>query len=109
MPQELEAENPPRPRVAVDSFSAELAGGSGGVEVDAEGRVYVADFGSRPGAGGTGGDKVFRLGPDGEASVFARGLRGASGNALGPDGDLFQSSIGGNTITRITPDGEASV
>lgn len=40
--------------------------------------------------------------------MFADGLRGASGNAIGPGGDFFQSSVGGNFITRLKPDGTAS-
>jgi sugar lactone lactonase YvrE len=102
----------PRERWTVEAFSEELPCGTGGIEVDAHGNVYVGDFGSKLGpADGErqGGDRVFRIDPAGAVSVFARGLRGASGNALGPGGDLFQSSIGGDTITRITPAGEASL
>jgi sugar lactone lactonase YvrE len=101
-----------RERWTVEAFSEELPCGTGGIEVDAHGNVYVGDFGSKLGpADGErqGGDRVFRIDPAGAVSVFARGLRGASGNALGPGGDLFQSSIGGDTITRITPAGEASL
>ena len=94
----------------VDTLSEELDGGTGGVEVDAQGFVYCADFGSRLGAGGTGGDKVFKLHPEtGAAEVFVTGLRGASGNAIGPDGDFFQANIGGGFISRIERDGTSSV
>jgi len=100
----------PRSGATVTTLSGELDGGTGGVEVDARGFVYCADFGSRLGAGGTGGTKVFRLDPEtGEAEVFVEGLRGASGNAIGPDGAFYQSSIGGNFITRIDPDGTSRV
>lgn len=104
----------PQPAVAfearVDTLSEELDGGAGGLEVDADGFVYCADFGSRLGAGGTGGTRIFKLHPEtGVAEVFTSGLRGASGNAIGPGGDFFQSNIGGNFITRIRPDGTSSV
>lgn len=107
-----EAEAPPAtsPGIVVETLAPELEGGTGGMEVDAKGFVYCADFGSVLGAGGTGGDRIFRIDPEtGASEVFARGLRGASGNALGPGGDLFQSNIGGNFISRIRPDGSSSV
>lgn len=111
--QDVSAETePPRaPYPArVETLARDLEVGTGGLEVDAEGFVYSADFGSRLGRGSTGGTKVLRLDPEsGEAQVFVDGLRGASGNAIGPDGAFFQSNIGGNTITRVAPDGTASV
>ncbi len=93
----------------VETFSAELAGGAGGIEVDREGFVYCADFGSRLGAGGTGGHRIYKLGPDGSAELYATSLRGASGNAIGPDGMFYQSNIGSNTISRIDEKGVATV
>jgi len=97
-------------RPHVEAFSGELAGGSGGLEVDSNGFVYCADFGSRLGTGSTGGNRVYRLDPKtGQAEVFISSLRGASGNAFGPNGDLFQSSIGAGFITRIKPDGSSSI
>jgi len=107
-----DAKPPAKPvyQVTVETLCAKLDGGGGGMEVDAEGFVYCADFGSKLGAGGKGGDKVYKIDPEtGEAEVFVAKLRGASGNAIGPDGDFFQSNIGGNFISRIKPDGESSV
>jgi sugar lactone lactonase YvrE len=70
------------------------------------GRVYTADFGSSLGGGGTPGVRIHRVDPEtGEVSVFAEGFQGASGNAIGPDGMLYQSNIGGNVISRVTPEG----
>ena len=95
--------------VVVETLVAELEGGAGGLEVDAAGFVYCADFGSRLGPGSTGGGRVYRLDPEtGEAQLFAEGLRGASGNAIGPDGAFFQSNIAASTISRIGPDGTVS-
>ena len=97
-------------QVEVETLTGELDGGTGGLEVDAQGFIYCADFGSKLGAGTTGGTKVFRIDPDtGAADVFLEGLRGASGNAIGPDGDFFQSNIGGNFITRVRLDGSSDV
>ncbi len=94
----------------VDTLCAELDGGTGGMEVDAEGFVYCADFGSSLGGPSQGGDKVYRIDPrTGDAEVFVSGLRGASGNTIGPDGAFYQSSIGGNFISRVEPDGTATV
>lgn len=76
---------------------------AGGVTVDKNGVVYVADFGNfLPTNGGTNVYKVF---PDGSTSLFATGLVGASGNDFGPDGFLYQSNIGANKVSKIAPDG----
>ena len=108
--QDSKPDASPSAGVQVGTLSKELPGGTGGMEVDSEGFVYSSDFGSRLGAGGTGGDKIFKLDPKtGESKVFAVGLRGASGSAIGPGGDFFQSNIGGNFISRITPEGKTSV
>ena len=71
-------------------------GAVGGVATDAFGFVYVADF----------RNAVWRLSPDGELTRFADGLYGASGNAVGPRGNLFQSSFNGNYVSRISRTGE---
>jgi sugar lactone lactonase YvrE len=70
-------------------------GAVGGIAVDALGFVYVADF----------RNAVWRLSPDGDLVRFADGLYGASGNAIGPDGDLFQSSFYGHYVARISRTG----
>jgi hypothetical protein len=49
---------------------------------------------------------VWRLSPDGEVEKFADGLCGASGNAIGPRGYLYQSSFNGNFVSRISRTGE---
>lgn len=84
---------------------AEIPGGTGGLVVDAQGRVYSAEFGSILGDADTAGTRLFRIAPDGEISVFATGFQGASGVALGADGHLFQANIRGGFVSRVAPDG----
>lgn len=91
------------------TIAGPIDAGSGGIVVDAQGRVYTADFGSRLGGGGTPGERIHRVDPGtGLVSVFAEGFEGASGNAMGSDGSLYQSNIRGNTISRVSPDGEVT-
>jgi sugar lactone lactonase YvrE len=78
------------------SDTIEGFGAVGGVAVDGLGYVYVADF----------RNAVWRLSPDGELIRFADGLYGASGNAIGPRGYLYQSSFNGNYVSRISRTGE---
>jgi sugar lactone lactonase YvrE len=89
----------------VETLTGEIDGGTGGISVDADGNVYVADFGSRLGNGGTGGHRVFLVTPAGETSVFAEGFRGASGNEFDSQGNFYQSNIGGGFISMVDPDG----
>ena len=89
----------------VSTLTESIPGGSGGVSIDKAGNIYVADFGNKLGTGYIPGDKVFKVTPEGEVSVFATGLVGASGNAFDSQGNLFQSNIGANRISKITPDG----
>ena len=87
----LHAQTAPVAGDRVRTVADSLHGAVGGVAVDAIGTIYVADF----------GDKVFRVTPSGEVSVFARGLYGASGNRVDARGRLLQSNFSGNTISRI--------
>ena len=74
-------------------------GAVGGVAVDALGFVYVADF----------RNAVWRIAPEGHVTKFADGLYGASGNAIGPQGFLYQSSFNGNYVARIDRTGEVEM
>lgn len=93
----------------VETFGPELSGGTGGVSVDAEGNVYVADFGAILSDAASMGRVVFRITPEGEASIFATGFEGASGNEFDLFGNLLQSNIRGDFISRIHPDGSSDV
>jgi len=81
-----------------DPFSA-----AGGVNVDKDGIVYVADFGDFLNSGT--GTNVYKVFNDGTVELFATGLVGASGNDFGPDGFLYQSNIGASRISKIATDG----
>jgi sugar lactone lactonase YvrE len=85
------AQAPPSAGDRVRTVADSLRGAVGGVAVDAIGNIYSADF----------RDRVYRVTPFGEVSVFARGLYGASGNAIDAQGRLLQSNFSGNSISRI--------
>ncbi|MEN8143765.1 MAG: hypothetical protein ABFS14_02335 [Gemmatimonadota bacterium] len=98
---ELSAQN------VVETLTEHIESGSGGMNVDAAGNIYAADFGYDL-SGPKPGTKVFRITPEGEVSVFASGFHGASGNAFDSKGNLFQSNIRAGTVSKITPDGSVS-
>ncbi len=88
----------------VATLAGPIEAGSGGLEVDAAGNVYTADFGATLSRGPMG-TRVFRITPDGEVEVFAEGFRGASGNTIDSRGRFFQANIGGNRIDLVGSDG----
>lgn len=104
-PAVLLAAQEPLRAASVETLTGELDGGTGGISVDADGNIYVADFGSRLGGGGAVGSKVFVVTPAGEVRIFAEGFRGASGNEFDSAGILFQSNISASTISKVSPDG----
>lgn len=92
----------------VRTLTATIPAGSGGLDVDAAGNIYTADFGTNLGAGNTPGTRVHKVTAEGQVSVFATGLQGASGNDFDSQGNLMQSNIAAGTISRISPDGSVS-
>lgn len=95
-----EQTDPLADRVSTLELSRELdaRGSLGGVTVDKLGFLYVSNF----------RDAVWRISPEGEVETLTRSLYGASGNAVGPRGELYQANFLGNTISRITRTGEVS-
>ena len=93
---------------SVETLTGELDGGTGGISVDRDGNIYVADFGSRLSGGGTVGSKVFVVSPYGETRIFAEGFRGASGNEFDSEGNFFQSNVSASVISKVAPDGEVT-
>lgn len=79
---------------------------SGGVTVDADGNVFVGDFGQN--LNNANGANVLRIAPDGQVSTYATGFSGASGNTIGPDGALYQANIQSGQIFRIDSSGSAA-
>ena len=80
--------------------------GSGGVKIGPDGNVYIGDFGQS--LGNSNGTQVWKMDLEGNLTVFARGLRGASGNDFDSKGNLFQANIAGGYISKITPDGKVT-
>lgn len=89
----------------VGTLAGPIEAGSGGLETDVDGNVYTADFGATL-SSGPPGTRVWKITPEGEVSVFAEGLRGASGNTIAADGRFYQANIAGNTVSRIEANGE---
>ena len=107
-PTDGNAQTNSRPKaLEVLTLADNIDAGTGGLAFDKDGNIYTADFGSQLGGGGQGGDKIFRITPDGnKVSLFHNGFAGASGNCFDKNGNLFQSNIRGNLIHRITPNGK---
>lgn len=92
-------------KTAVRTLTGSINAGSGGMDVDDDGNIYMADFGAT--TGGPPGTRVLKITSTGEVSTFASGLNGASGNDFDNKGNLFQSNINGgsNSLSKIAPDG----
>lgn len=90
---------------AVSTLTDPITAGSGGMDADDAGNIYMGDFG--PNLNG-GGSRVIKITSTGVVSTYATGLNGASGNDFDPDGNLFQSNITGSFISKIAPDGSTT-
>lgn len=66
-------------------------GSIGGVAADADGFLYVADFGST----------LWRVSPSGFATKLNRNFQAASGNTVTPDGRLLQSDFNQNLVWEV--------
>jgi len=90
---------------AVRNLTSFFNGGSGGMDADLLGNIYMGDFGQDLNGGGS---RVLIISPTGEVNTFANGLNGASGNVFDSEGNLYQSSITGGFISKIDPQGMVS-
>lgn len=70
-----------------------------GMDFDAQGNLFVAEWG--PG-------RISRFNTDGTRDMFATGLPGPSGLAVGPDGGIFVASYSTDVIWRFSTDGTRS-
>jgi len=77
--------------------------GTGGLEVDKNGNLYMGDFGKNTNGGG---EVIYKISPSGEVETFASGFNTASGNDFDSSGNLFQSSFDGKYISKVSPGGE---
>ena len=89
----------------VSTISPQFSG-SGGVSVDANGNVFVGDYGDA--LNNANGTQIRMIDQQGSLSLFASGFQGASGNTIAPDGNLFQCNIAGNFVSMVTPNGSVS-
>lgn len=82
-------------RVETVSLSAELEslGGIGGVSVDSEGHIILANFNKY----------VWRISPEGEVQVLVDDLTASSGNTVLRNGDILQADFETQSIGRIGP------
>jgi sugar lactone lactonase YvrE len=77
---------------------------SGDVSIAKDGTLYIADFGATIKT--AGGQHVYRLPAGQPLSIFSSGFGGASGNEIGPDGNLYQSDVARGEVYRISGDGK---
>ena len=89
-------------QVTVTTITSEFKG-SGGLSLDSEGNLYIADFGDFLGMADTDGipNNVLKLDTDLNLTVFATGFTGASGNDFNSEGILYQSDIRDSAIYKI--------
>ena len=89
---------------AVRTLVANLPASTGGVAVNSDGLVHVANIGPIP---SRNGKEIYQITEDGEAAVWVsgQGLNGASGNTFDAQGNLIQSSLLAGVVHQITPDG----
>lgn len=96
-----------RNETTVTTLIPSLESATGGMDTDAEGNIYLSDFGE---AQSSRGATVYRITPEGEASIFfsTDGLEGASGSEFDSQGNFYQSSIRSGRVLKVTPEGEIS-
>lgn len=87
----------------VTTLTEPINAGSGGMEVDRLGNIYMSNFGEL--LNQAGGKEIFKISATGQVSLFVNQINGASGSDIGPDGRFYQSNISGNKVSVIDADG----
>ncbi|GGG37887.1 hypothetical protein GCM10011344_43430 [Dokdonia pacifica] len=92
--------------VVVTTITSEFSG-SGGISIDSEGNLFIADFGDFLGMADPDGipNNILQLDTDLNLTVYATDFIGASGNDFDSEGTLYQSDIRASAIYKIV-DGE---
>lgn len=80
---------------------------SGGMSVGPDGNLYIGNFGDFLAT--AGGMEVWKVTPDGEISLFAEVVFGATGNGWDSQGNFYQADIGASVVWKFEPDGTRSV
>ncbi|MEL6308341.1 MAG: hypothetical protein AAFQ52_09370, partial [Chloroflexota bacterium] len=85
-----------------------LPAATGGLDIDADGNLYFADFGEQ---NVTIGNTVYRITPQGDYEVFFESddLASGTGNTFDADGNFYQSGYGSGTVLRVSPEGVVDV
>lgn len=76
-----------------------IVGGASGLSIDRMGVLYAGTF----------DDRVYKIRTDGQADVLASGLYGATGNVVGPMGNVYQLNFFGGYISTIDRHGNQRI
>ncbi len=84
----------------IAAFEVAEATGLNGIAVAPDGTIYASNTGNPV--------RVYRITPDGTASVFVEGapLAGPNGVAIDPDGNVVVVNIGSNDVLTFSPAGQ---
>nr|WP_298996969.1 hypothetical protein [uncultured Allomuricauda sp.] len=63
--------------------------GNGSIAIDAEGKIYINEYGTANSDISGTGKHVFMVSPDGESTILSKNVSGAVGNTLGSDGTYY--------------------
>ena len=90
------------------------APGPSSVVVDAQDRIFYANFGTTPNSGDTGfvpGNTIGRIDDVGTSAHFATVPESPSVMQMGPDGNIYVANVGNpERVTKVNPDtGETSI
>ncbi|HET7811752.1 MAG TPA: hypothetical protein VFL16_14375 [Steroidobacteraceae bacterium] len=84
----------------VSTLAQTTAGTSDGLSFGPDGNLYMSG-----GPGGSTGQQILRVTPDGTVSVFASGLGSANGSHFDSQGNLYVADYQSNSVRKITPAG----